>query len=178
MYCVKCGKQIDYNAKLCKECEANETVGNQNANVAINPACIVKPTPIKEEKATQQPNSKPVGFNLALASVIMVPFALIMFAIYFNDMYYCLDNILYWGNASFVTGDLIFSSVNVVAIIVACVMGLVMTSKAHREQDNIVKNGGVRHKATFVMSIVGKVVSILALVIIGESLLSLIKLIF
>ncbi|MBE5733226.1 MAG: hypothetical protein E7353_09420 [Clostridiales bacterium] len=184
MYCIKCGKQIDYDAKICKECEAKEVAEaqtiteanvateNQTQNVIITPQ--VEP---KEKRSQKNQRAHNAGFGLALASVVMVPIALIMFAIYYSETYNCVES-LYLGKDSSLVGDLIINYINVVAIIIAFIMGIVMTSKAYREQGEIVKNGGVRHTATFVLATVGRVLSIFALVIVGETLLSLIKLIF
>jgi hypothetical protein len=176
-YCVKCGKQIDYDAKFCKECEPKEfneaLVANENQaqNLTVNP--------IVEHKENPKPNKQRAhnaGFGLALTTVVMVPFALIMYASYYSEMYDLLKYLIV-GAGYFSIGDFIVSCVNVVALIVVFVVGLIMTVKANRAQGEIIKNGGVRHTATFVLSMVGRILSIFALVIAGETLFSLIKLI-
>lgn len=62
MFCSKCGKQIDYDAKICNECLAAEQAANESASAPVNQ--VVEPAP-------QQNGSVMTGFKGALTSVIL-----------------------------------------------------------------------------------------------------------
>ncbi len=169
MYCVKCGKYIEYDSRFCKECEESE-----KAKIVIQP---IETKPVQYEKKVECENKtvKKDGFGLALTSVIMVPFLLILASINCSDISYSIQLILADGIASSLIFDIAISSVNVVATIVGGIISLLLTSKALRLQNNVIQNGGLKHTATYVLTIVGRVLSICALVIIGEMVFDIIR---
>lgn len=74
MYCRKCGKEINYDAEICVECQQNEELFNkaEEAPVAqpVQPVC---------EAVPEKKGSVMKGFGLALASVIVSIFGLAFF---------------------------------------------------------------------------------------------------
>ena len=47
MYCRRCGKFIDYDAEVCKEC-VEEMLKNETKQTKIEPEVIVEPEIVKE----------------------------------------------------------------------------------------------------------------------------------
>lgn len=64
MYCKKCGKEIDYEATICRECEEAEAVSSEvTAEVAAAEAAAVQ--------AANVPSNRMKGFGKALAGAII-----------------------------------------------------------------------------------------------------------
>ena len=65
MFCRKCGKQIDYEAEFCKECQEMDAFFGDNKPTVEEPSLIVE-----QEKPVLEGNRKE-GFGKALAATIM-----------------------------------------------------------------------------------------------------------
>ena len=63
MYCKKCGKKIEYDSDVCYECQRDEMLFGQSANVVETPK-NTEPCSIKEEKID-------AGIGKAIAGVIL-----------------------------------------------------------------------------------------------------------
>ena len=77
MYCKKCGKQLDYDGDICKECQEAETYFGSTQEQPVE-------TPVTTEPTTQpvsQEADKKFGFGTALASTIMGAIAYFIMAI-------------------------------------------------------------------------------------------------
>ena len=153
MYCRKCGKQIDYDAHLCKECQEE----------VINASLVEKETVVKAPEkvvVVQKPasvGSRMEGFGGALTSTILgvVAFilayvALIFLIAGFNGGYYDgLEGGVYFSG--------IFS-VGVFFMILALVLGivsLVLGIKAIKRFRRQSREGKVKPIATLILGIAG-----------------------
>jgi hypothetical protein len=65
MFCRKCGKQIDYEAEFCKECQEMDAFFGENKPTVEEPSLIVE-----QEKPVLEGNRKE-GFGKALTSTIL-----------------------------------------------------------------------------------------------------------
>lgn len=72
MYCRKCGKQIDYDSPLCKECEDLETFfGETPQEQPSQPSQSAQYTQYAQAQPAQPVGSRKEGFGKALAATIM-----------------------------------------------------------------------------------------------------------
>ena len=79
MYCRKCGKQIDYDAETCKECQEMETFFS---TPEIEPQFEVREQPQYAQQPVQPlPGNKKEGFGKALAATILGGIAIFIVAI-------------------------------------------------------------------------------------------------
>ena len=78
MYCKKCGKQLDFDGDICKDCAENEayfgsaqqSAPAQEAAPAVAPATPA-PAPAQTAQPIAQDGDRKFGFGKALASTIM-----------------------------------------------------------------------------------------------------------
>lgn len=77
MYCRKCGKQIDYDAEICVECQENEELFTRTDESVVSESApeneYVEQQSCAPEK--EENGSRMFGFGLALAAVIVAQFA-------------------------------------------------------------------------------------------------------
>lgn len=175
MFCVKCGKKIDYDSRFCKECEAEASA--EKTDVIIyekKPEPQPEPKPVVVNQAKESDKS---GFNLALTAIIMAPIVWIMGLAYFSSVQYNIEELLLIFKSE-VVFDLVVNSIHVLACIAASIVVLVLSAKAQKKQEEVVQNGGVSHNATIVLAIIARVFAIIALVCYGNILIDTIRLFF
>ncbi len=79
MYCKKCGKEIDYEATVCRECEEAEAVSSEvTAEVAAAEAAV---------EAANVPSNRMKGFGKALTGAIIGVIGFILIYAAFTVVY-------------------------------------------------------------------------------------------
>ena len=76
MFCTKCGKKLDDDSIVCRECEEAEAKAENTATVMgysfVSPAAAPAPAPIvTAAPAEQGPNTRVAGLGLGIASVVL-----------------------------------------------------------------------------------------------------------
>lgn len=72
MYCRKCGKEINYDAEMCVECQENEELFRVEGEETPQPPVFEYAMPVQQDKG-----SRMEGFGLALAGAIVSEFAIV-----------------------------------------------------------------------------------------------------
>ncbi len=156
MYCRKCGKEIDYDSPLCKECEEQE--------VFFSDATQVEPVEVKTEpeqiKAEPTLGSRKEGFSIALASTILGSIAYIFSMVALGIASAAVDELTYgYGYSSVaetIAGVAIFFSLICLG---AAIPGLIMGIKSIRCFFTEKNEGRVKPIPTLILGIVGVAMS-------------------
>ena len=156
MYCRKCGKQIDYEAELCKECQEMETFFS---DPAIEPQFEVKEQPQYTQQPVQPlPGNKKEGFGKALAATILGSIAYFIASVALgmlmglqdvaNDYYYTYDKAAYDAVQAV---SIVFAVIALGLAIPALILGIKSMSCFFKQK----REGKVKPIATLVLGIVG-----------------------
>ena len=173
MYCSKCGKQIDYDAPICKECETQQNL-NENILPVEN-----KETPYNTAVATSTVGNRMEGFKGALASAILglsslvfrfVSLLLIMqrSIVYLIFAIFSQADVLGELTQRFIIFDLISIAVTLAMSIPSLIFGIKGIICFHRAKTE----GRIKPIATLVCSIVGTVTAIICISIVFKTSLS------
>ena len=149
MYCRKCGKQIDYDAPICKECEETEIYfGNPETDTQ----------PIAETKFEEKPapqGSRKEGFGGALTATILGSISFIISIIAMSLASVAIELSLYYD----VTGLVIFTIVFTVISLGCAIPSMILGIKGIRCFIKAKNQGKIKPVATLVLGIVGLVSS-------------------
>ena len=167
MYCRKCGRRIDYDALICRECEEEQRRSAESQQVEQTVNASVRPAPVGNRKE---------GFGKALASTIMGSVSFFVFIIALVVMSVAsalyISSTTYYGTSGYTAGMLIgfvllFASLGV--SIVSLIFGI-QSIKCFVKAKN---EGRAKPVATLVCGIVGIVMSAFTLMYGGVFILSL-----
>lgn len=157
MYCRKCGKQIDYDARVCKECEETEAffgpdtpekqqppVQQKQPAQPINPYAPQPPYYYVPQQSMPQPmpmqGSNKKGFGVALTAVILGGVAEFLSAI---------------AAELVATGYMVMALLALGCAIPALILGIKSIKLFFSEK----KAGNVKPIPTFVMGLIGTILS-------------------
>ena len=156
MYCSRCGKQIDYDDVVCKECRAKEEAEKlasqtQTVEQHINaPEISVQAGQNQQAQETNWSQPLDDGKGRAIASVVMG-----VSSIFWSFIGLCTTSIVY------VRGIIFFYIPSLVLAILAVTNG----AQSIRTFNQIRKQGGSKPVGTLIMGIVALVTGALALFI-------------
>lgn len=146
MYCRKCGKQIDYDAPICKECEAAETFfGNPTASDVSSPI-----------------GNRKEGFGKALASTILGAVAYLISVINIDIALEAIEGVNQYGEYYYGPGIALcffLSFLCTGAVVVSIIFGI----KSIKCFASAKKAGRLLPVATLVLGCVGLACSALTL---------------
>ena len=156
MYCRKCGKQMDYDAPVCKECEEMANFFGNGAPIAPTPE---KPAPVGSRmegfgKALTSTIIGVVSFIVVLIAMVLITAAITEDAVY--DSYY--GYYYSYSNASSMVG--VCTALSLIccgAVVVALIFGI-QSIKCFIAAK---RSGAVKPIATLILGIVGVVMSAL-----------------
>lgn len=136
MYCRKCGKEINYDAEMCVECQENEELFRVEGETQAQESVLDFTVP-----TTQDKGSRMTGFGLALAGAIVSEFA-ILFS-------YLMFVVMSVGSM----GGVLLMPFSAATSIFSLVAGL----KSLKTSKNCVNEGKVKPIPTFIMGIISVV---------------------
>ncbi len=157
MYCSKCGKKIDYDSPVCRECEEAEKSFSKKffkddeffTNKAESPS--ENSYPSSPQPSSKQPSTRLEGFGVALTATILGFRALV--------------NFFKYANATSTGLEYLFLMLGIGLAIPALILGI----KSIKVYRRVKKQGGVNPIATLVLGIVGLVFGALVLLILAVS---------
>ncbi|MBR2988204.1 MAG: hypothetical protein IKC64_00600 [Clostridia bacterium] len=154
MYCRRCGRRMDYDAPICKECE--EELNSARARVSV--------TPTQDEQ-----NARPIytnapagdakeGFGKALAATIMGGISIFVFIISIALMYEV--SVAYLNSIAYGDTGIYFAGLSVGFVLLLASLGLAIPSLIMGIQSikcfvNAKKEGRVKPVGTLVCGIIG-----------------------
>lgn len=157
MYCSKCGKKIDYDSPICKECEEaekslSETFFKEEEFFEDKAeSSFENPYPDSPHPSSTQPSTKLEGFGKALTSTILGFRALV--------------NFFKYANAVSAGLEYLFLILGIGLAIPALILGI----KSIKVYRRVKKEGNVKPVATLILGIVGLVFGALVLLILAVS---------
>ena len=168
MYCRKCGKQINYDAPYCKECEETEKFFN-----AKKPISTPKDIPTITATPEQRSKEKMMFFGKALASTIVgtIAFILGILALSYITMVYDAEMYI----SSYRLDDWTTSCITCSFLALGgAIPGLILGISSVKCFCTAKKDGREKPIATLVCGLVGLVSSALTLIYISLSFFMLI----
>lgn len=172
MFCVKCGKQVEHDERLCNECQQAENAQKVQPVTEIEQEKPTEVTVCRAENAVADKR----GFGYALAAIIVAPIAWIMGLIFVSEIQYGIDAMLMFGADAASIYEMALNGVNAIAAIVGCIIALVLCTKAFNEQNEALKEGVPRHNPTHVLALVSRILAICFIAMIGMLLLDTVEL--
>ena len=165
MYCRKCGKQINYDAPMCMECEEMEKLFNTSKPVATPADMTVAKTPEQRSK------ERMMFFGKALASTIVGTIAFILGILAFSYISVAYESYI----SNYRWSDLISSCVTYAFFgLGGAIPGLILGVSSVKCFCTAKKDGREKPVATLVCGLVGLVSSALTLIYVSLSFFMLI----
>ncbi len=175
MFCNKCGKFIEYNSTICNECAQeyykNSAYNNNTQNNISNNGFVYNETekvqtvnaePIYNQQYVQPvQNSRMLGFGKALISAIFPMVAFII--VYISIFMYGIAIV----DSAELGGTLEAALMMLFVALAMDIIAMVFSSQSIHLVTRTVKNGGARPIATQICGIVGRVSSIVIMVLIS-----------
>ncbi len=176
MFCRKCGKQIDYDAEVCKECQetdeffsgaASSTQGTESSNTDTASFTV---TDFEQPVQPVAPaGNKKVGFGKALASTILagIAYFLVLIALelisealglnYESEYYAYATEVVIDSDMMIIA--LVLTAIGIALSIPALIMGIQSMKCFFRQK----REGKVKPIPTLVLGIVGLALSAMVL---------------
>lgn len=156
MYCRKCGKQIDYDSPICKECQEELIHSISQVEPKVEVKEVVQP---QQAQKPQPQGSRMEGFGKALTSTILgvVSYVLVLFAFIFivaggaardATMY---DEYAYSSATSMFSLGIVCMMISIGLAITSLILGI-KSIKCFIKQK---KEGKVKPIATLILGITG-----------------------
>ncbi len=185
MFCNKCGKFIDYDSIVCNECAQqyykNNVSSSTNTYYHANDTCGLDSNKVESEKVQtynveqvpitpiqNQPNSRMLGFGKALISAILPEIALILSSVCIFSFALTIQT-----NSSYIRIPM--SMLMISGAFAVNIVAMVLSSQSILLVRKTVANGGVRPVATQILGIVGRVTSIITMVVLGLFLIAMVS---
>ena len=144
MYCRKCGKEIDYEAEYCKECQKTNAYYEKMAEGIELTDVVTYEAALKQEQEEElaAKGSRMEGFWIALSSVIVG----------------CVAYILLIVSVSYLALEATAGTTLMLMTLGACIYSLVMGIRSVKCFNAQKEAGKVKPVATLVLGIVGIVI--------------------
>lgn len=169
MYCKKCGKQLDFDGDICKDCAENESYfgSAQQSAPAQEAAPTVASAPAQTAQPVAQAGDRKFGFGKALASTIMGVISNGMASIASSvplAIELIIDELGYAnGGAEMALGGIAITIILALISIGLAIPALIMGIKSIKTFNERKNAGYVKPVATLVLGIIGVVFAGLAL---------------